>query len=74
MCTCVESKENYKPETAHCAPLVYHYFRPTHVIGDEENCFWESKSANTIVIFMGQKICVVSEHPLQPKPAIGKVL
>ena len=58
---------------AHCAPLVYHYFRPTQVIGGEENCFWESKSANKLVIIMGQKICVVSEHPLHPKPAIGKV-
>ena len=68
-------KENYKPESrydAHCAPLVYHYFRPTHVIGGEEHCFWESKSSKKLV--MGQKICVVSEHPLHPKPAIGKVL
>ena len=58
---------------AHCAPLVYHYFRPTHVIGGEQDCFWESKSANKLVI-MGQEIWVVSEHPLHPKPAIDKVL
>ena len=37
---------------AHCAPLTYRYFRPTHVIGGEENCFWESKSAHKPVIIM----------------------
>ena len=56
---------------AQCVPLVYRYFRPTRVIGGEENCFWEWKSANKPVIIMGQKMCVVSEHPLHPKPAIG---
>ena len=55
---------------AHCAPLVYRYFRPTHVIGGEENCFWESKSAHKPVIIMS----LWSLNTLLPKPAIGKVL